>query len=674
MKQKLIRFLQSNFIIWAFWAVAVVIELTGVCVTSGRFLIRRPFMWLSLMSVFTAILFAVKRPKGRYWCAFSFMLVFFVIDLVFIVVYDMTGSTFDFAMLKLRGDAMAIIESIPINFVYVSVSGICISLYLLLARYFLKKVPAPQRILPRGIIAGVLAAILFLHGGVAYMENRNVNPADLSYKLYSGSDGTYYDRGILGNFIDELYKGAFFSKVPLGDETELENYIYASRSDVTGSGYSDYHGIAKGHNVITILGESFEWFSFMADLADAGLDDAYPGGFQTDESTLRALYPNLYKLYDTSTVCLNHHAREKTDISENQSILGNYPTDCYINYDYPENTIPYSLPNILKALYDVDSYSFHNGEYTFYNRNVHHESALGFAKYTASEQMVASEQFKNYFAENAERNLDSEMMEACKEQMFPADRRFNTYITTITMHGQYEQRKNLDEHYAKLFAYGIAQKYADKSGSLENAVPFIHYAAAALELDKAIGVMMQYLENTRNAQGERLADKTIIVLFGDHNAYYQSLTNDVKNIFLEDGTRNYTDLFRVPLMVHVGGTDLRDRITKFTTTTDIIPTILDLLGIRYFDNLTYGRSIFIDEESILYSRAYDVFVTDKMFFTSLKNVRYRSADADDAYIAKITQSALTLLDKTSHVNRIFYYDFLSGQRAETYYAKLREIN
>ena len=49
MKEKFVRFLKSNFIIWAFLAIMLIIELTGVCVTSGKFFIRRPFMFLSLI-------------------------------------------------------------------------------------------------------------------------------------------------------------------------------------------------------------------------------------------------------------------------------------------------------------------------------------------------------------------------------------------------------------------------------------------------------------------------------------------------------------------------------------------------------------------------------------------------------------------------------------------------
>lgn len=692
MKEKLLYFIKSNFIIWGFWAVMLIIELTGVCVTSGKFYIRNPLMFLSLMAIFTAVLFSIKSHRGRYWCSFALMLALFLIDLLFIIVYELSGATFDFSMLKLRGDAMTIVESIPVNFAYAAATGLSISAFMVLSNYYMKKAPKPKRIMPYGVIAGLMALVLVFHGSMAYVENRNYNPADLSNRLYSSDSGSYSDRGIVGNFVDELYKGAFFSKVPLGDAQELEDYIYKTTNTP-----SPMFGKAEGYNLITVLGESFEWFSFMANLTDAGQTDSYPNGFRlsfpdkTDaeiEVILRKLYPNLYRLYDTSVVGLNHHSREKTDISENHSIIGNYPTDCLLNYDYPENTIPYSVPNVLNSLYGVESYSFHDGEYTFYNRSKHHENALGFKKYKASEQMAEEKPdvFTDYGWSNNEHNLDSQMIDACHEEMFPADRRFNTYITTISMHGQHDFRSNFEPYYRQLIDAGIAQYYynddydpeedPDPIDALKNNNPFIHYAAAALEFDKAIGRIFHWLETTINpATNEPLIENTLLVVFGDHNAYYQSLGDNVKQLYLGDhNDRNYTDLYRVPLMIHVGNQTEQIKIEKFTCTTDIVPTIFDLLGINFYNNINFGSTIFGDEESIIYSRAYNKFITDKLFFSSINNIKYKSPDADEEYIKTVEEKAKVLLDKTSHVNRIFYYDFLSGDRAETYYARLKELN
>ena len=49
------------------------------------------------------------------------------------------------------------------------------------------------------------------------------------------------------------------------------------------------------------------------------------------------------------------------------------------------------------------------------------------------------------------------MIQVCADKMFPTDQRFYTHITTITMHGQYSHRKNLENlgYYDELKAYGL---------------------------------------------------------------------------------------------------------------------------------------------------------------------------------------------------------------------------
>lgn len=91
------------------------------------------------------------------------------------------------------------------------------------------------------------------------------------------------------------------------------------------------------------------------------------------------------------------------------------------------------------------------------------------------------------YLSKGERNLDSEMIETCKDVMFPTDKRFYTYITTITMHGIYYERDNLKEHMEKLRSV-----YTPK-GTGEEAI-LMNYVSTVMEFDKALGVMMKDLE------------------------------------------------------------------------------------------------------------------------------------------------------------------------------------
>lgn len=659
MKERIIQWIRTNYIPFLFAACAVLIELTAVAVTGGKFYIRSPWMQLSVLFVLTAAQFFIYSNKARHIYSYVVLSVILVTDLLFIILYELTGTIFDFSMLKLRNDAMGIIESVPINFVYGCVSGCILGAFIVFGGYGIGKVDEPKK--GRGAITVVsvtLAVALLCHATCAFfaIKNDDSDPY-LTSMLYGKNEGSYADRGVTGNLFTEVYRG-LFSRVETGDADEISDFIYA---EVVGDEI-DKFGAASNYNVVTVLGETFEWFSFVKD----GL--RFPNGHKADESLLRELYPNLYALYDSSVVMTNYHSREKTDISENMTMIGNYPLEYYLNYDYESNNIAYSMPNLMRSLYGVESISFHNGTNTFYNRNKYLVDAVGFQKFVSSEQM-AGDKMTNWI-EKGDKNLDSEMIAACADEMFPTDRRFNTYITTITMHGKFMHRKNLEKYYAVLDEKGILPLQEETTQAAENANAFRYYAAATMEFDAAIGMIVSELEE------RGLTDNTLLLVFGDHNAYYQSLSNYVKNIYPNaDKSAKIPDLYRVPFMVKIGRGESETKIIdKFTCTADVYPTILSLLGVRYYGNLTYGHSVFDEKESILYSRAYDVFMTDKTYFTSFNNIKWQVDGLDESYYADIERRALELLKKTSYVNRIYAADYFTGDRLTEFNTKMKAIN
>lgn len=667
--RSLLLFAKTNYLMVAYIFAAVLIELTGIAVTAGKFYMTEPWLYLTFIAFLCLISQFLPGHKSRYALFLTALFANFILDLIFIVVYDSTGGTvFDFAMFTLRQDAMMIVETLPFSFTFVFVSALIIAVYGTLGFMFRKRMPKPNSTLSANIATAALTALVMTGNGLlSYFGNFKYDSNDLRYMLYQTETGTYSNKGIVGNFYNELVRGLWFHEIDVGDRDELHDFIYSERTDNT---YMT--GKAAGFNVVTVLCESFEWFTFLYDA------ERYPNGYARSSATgsdnvqqiinnLHELYPNLYRFYESSSTVVfnNSHSLEKTDISENKSIIGNYPLYEYINKSYPKNTLPFSLPNVLKSLYGVESNSFHDGYKTFYDRNIHHVNALGFNSYTAAEDM----DFDDDDTGLGERNLDSLMFESCKKEMFPTGRRFNTFITTITQHGQYAYRENLKPYYDKMDSLGVLPYVEDD----DDANALRYYCAAGMDLDKAIGIMLDYLDETG------LADRTLITLFGDHNTYYQGVSNYVKNIYSADSV-NYTELYRVPVMMKVGNENLGNPfINKFTCVVDIYPTILDLLGITVFSNLTYGVSAFNKEQtSILYSRAYQKFLTDKIYFNSLSNIIYKSSDADEAYLKYIEETATVLLDKISHINRIYADDYFKGEctdiryktNADEYYARL----
>ena len=737
------KFFKSNSLIWIYLGFALLIELVAVFVTSGKFYIRSPLIFIFIQLIITTILLSISSNKVRHVATYLILIAFMIVDLVFIVIFEMTETIFDYGMFNLRNDGMAILESVPINFTFFAISMLVISLYIVFGGRYVRHADNPMSIKLWAIPSIVL--IISGLGTTLYLNNKDFE-ADVTDKLYRTSEASYAEYGIIGNFLNEFIKGTFFTNIKLGDEQQLQDFIY-NEDDIYYSNFSSNND----YNIITILVESLEWHGFMQDfqLFANGYNINYEAyGYDSAEEVLRQLYPNLYSFYDNSIVMNNFYSREKTDIAENLSLLGSYPTNAYINYDFPYNTSSTSMPLVLKSLDDdiVCNY-FHNGGSSFYNRSKYMK-AIGFDTCNTTTQM------KHYgmvdYSAKGERNLDADMIEVCADKMFPIDKRFYTYITTITMHGQYTYRDNLARrgYYDDMAKFGIKTMRGDSFEAF-NHNNFYYYCACVMEFDRALGEIMDQLSTRENCDGTKLIDNTIICLFGDHNTYYSSLSNFVKGI---DKTNhdNYTNLFRVPCMIkspnmdtiknHIntnlvnelalkikaeydansGEMDLEvaqrladeqirnryiiegDRIVikKFMCTADIVPTLFDLAGINVYGNLYFGHSAFELETSVLYSRAYDMFITDNVYFVSLNNIKYIRKDnpannndpalkyADIKYydseehINNVEIEAKKLLDKLSICNRIFYNNYFARKNindntkinAEIFAEKLKEIN
>ena len=270
-------------------------------------------------------------------------------------------------------------------------------------------------------------------------------------------------------------------------------------------------------------------------------------------------------------------------------------------------------------------------------------------------------------------------METCKDEMFPTDKRFYTYITTITMHGTYFARENLAterEIVSEVLGDRLPKPEEDAFADV-----LFHYMVTAKELDDAIGVMMADLEQ------KNLLDDTVILMFGDHNAYYNQLSNYVKDIIDYDTDRKFTDLYNVPLMIYDKNLG-HQLVDKFCCTADIVPTLFDLLGVKYYENFYYGNSLFSEKESVLYSRAYGIFLREGIVGSSATNVVYwylgkklKNGELDtqgavtEADIRSFSQEAAELVNKIKYCDYIFETDYFSDENNfDLYTGKMINLN
>lgn len=638
-------FVKNNIIILAWFPLAFLFEMYGVTFTDSSPILTTPYFLILLLSVLALIQYITNSKLAQLIITSILLVAQVFIITSFIYLYDSNGTYFEWSMVNQRNDGFGTIESLELRLEFLIPALIIAAAFIIGFAFYVAK-HKKAKTLHNNVMSPlkkVVSVLLFIFSftliGYPIMMGTRTN-TDFIQLLYGDNNNPYQEQGITGTIIYEAIKGPTVSILSANsyNEDNVDSFVYSDLTDT-----SDYFGVSEGNNLVLVLVESFEW---------------YPLTMYSPEVTAQ-IYPNLYNFMNESIVASNFHAREKTDISEALSVISNYPTGEFINYGFERNAYPFSLPNMFKSYYNqtntaVKVNSFHNNKATFYNRTILHNS-FGFDNFYGIADMERYGVTNYWDTMTRERNLDSEAMEVMKDVMFPTDKPFFTFSLSFTMHGFYNERANLKEQgYYDLFdLHGVFPK-----------TPVLHdnylrtYAAALKDFDVSLGIMMNDLEQ------KNILDKTTVVLYSDHNTYYSNLSNYAKGI----KDKFHSELYRVPLMIYdeklasaIDANGGSREITKFTTTSDILPTLLDILGIRGWKNLYFGSSILLDNiESIIYSRAYGIFVTDKFVGFSLNNRKYAVEDFDELYKADFEERAKAHLSKLEFINKIYYTDYFAN--------------
>jgi choline-sulfatase len=105
-----------------------------------------------------------------------------------------------------------------------------------------------------------------------------------------------------------------------------------------------------------------------------------------------------------------------------------------------------------------------------------------------------------------------------------------------------------------------------------------HYDGGILYMDSQIWRFVQFLKD------EKLWDNSIVIVVGDHGEHLGE-----HNFYYQHVASIYEPSLKVPLFIHAPGLKGK-RITTLTQTVDIMPTVLDILGIP-IDTSVDGKSL-----------------------------------------------------------------------------------
>lgn len=636
--KKVVNWVKGDLIVFVYGIISLVLELGSLIFFDFSPHIEHPvypgLLWLT--SLF--ILFLFKRK----WLKAVFSILFLTVQTVIIMgcnyLYLSNGTAFEKSMINQRNDAYGTIEKIYFTpgLIYLLVS-VLLAYILFLTIYLVssRKNGTLKLIFKKNQrISYLLLSVISISFILLIPFNEGNASIDYKNTLYK-SDNSYQNLGITANLIYELLQKPNSYKVAAAELNQLDESIYSKRADT-----SIYNGISTGNNLVMILAESFEFYPL----------EIYPNEIS------KKIYPNLNRLLADGVTFDHFYAREKTDNSEALSLVGSNPTGKYVHNDFQNNTYPYALPNLFRQQAiaegdgDVAIRSFHQNRGSFYNRSTAHKN-FGFDELVDIYKMKEFGVVDTWHSSQRERNLDSLTMAAMKDEMFPKDQRFFSYWITFSTHGFYKSRETLEDYYKKFDQLGVFPEGDEYQNYLRT------YAAAVADLDKAVGIMFEDLEE------KGILDKTTILLFSDHNSYYNKLSNYAKGI----ESKYNPELYRIPMVIYdqkltnkMAADGESKTVSKFTTTADIIPTLLDLFGIPGWDNLYLGSTAFNkDKESIIYSRAYNIFLNETYMGYSLNNLKFEAPDATDETKADFETRALRHLNKLAITDEIFYSDYFS---------------
>lgn len=447
---------------------------------------------------------------------------------------------------------------------------------------------------------------------------KNQQIHDLAFQKF-GSCGFY-----IKNLANLIFPNSGVSKEEVNKTIDAYKNSAVDK-DVSASLYGD--------NLIVIMLESFEWFAI----------DPYntPNLWAMKTGTASA---NISK---QAVVFSNYQSNNKTNISENICMLGYMPNEATFVVDSPNvYATKYSLPNLLKAEGYTTSY-FHNWKINFYNRDVINKN-IGFDNIYSLKDFEHEDKSTKFNFYNREADFVDQFM----DKIAPTTGKFMSFYTTVSSHGTYtisnprfeEHFKTYDSNLELMKTWLKEQGYIYPTNE-EVQSHLKEYKSAAMDTDVMIGKLFAHLNETG------LIQNTTVVVYSDHNAYYQNLTKKIKGT--EKDGYSSQKAYNVPLMIY-SQKITSQTIDSFCSTYDIYPTLCGMFGLPYNVVNALGKDMF-DENDIantIYSSTLTGFSNSKCHSKNMQYITKYSGSTDED-VKNFKTNVCTFLEKQRILNIIY---------------------
>lgn len=580
-----------------FIIMAVVVEMISFALL-GLGALPEYYMYDFAVILFVAaIIYVIPNTKVQF--AISIVLLFLqcLICYVNYSLVTLYGDVLSIEMIRLFSDAMKAMDS---GFTFIKIASLLVIIYIVevaigIGVYYLQK----NTILAFKRNFSVIIAGFFIFmsgvGGLMFYQQRNKVYAESLEVDSTVSDQFLYENnfmkllsldkfGTFGFYLNDLVNSMTSHK----EEEYLDAVNYFENQDIYSGDNNGLFGGDKGNNVLVIMMESQSWFNF-------GTQELTPNIYNIMHGFDASYYldSNISDQYTDTAAFVSDHffSKTKTNIAEGIGILGNYPATSSIssvvnakNADY----FDFSMPNIMNNLGYTSSY-FHTNTKGFYNRDdLYPYIGFGDNLYFKDNQEVFADEDFGWGNWLSEERFVTEMI----DNMIDADSPFYSFYLNVGTHGPYYDTENYDDQVMYKEFVLNSQWYADFRAKYQDSIDeetynyIVNQTACVVGLDHAIGVIIKDLLQ------KGIYDETTIVLYGDHYAYYNNVANAVAQL----PSTNYYDigLNTVPLVIKSKTLQQNEIYSsdRFTSAYDIVPTLLDLLGIEFNCGVYVGNSLF----------------------------------------------------------------------------------
>ncbi|MDD4187589.1 MAG: YfhO family protein [Bacilli bacterium] len=495
-------------------------------------------IWIILILSLTKT-FKNKLGKTIYLIFYIFYLIIFLVQAIY---FSYFNTFFDFSVTHLAGEGAAYLDSVLLNIKYWVVIVSIISVYLTIKG--LKIITHSDKFKLKIFIILVLTfclahlALPYLLGGtkssVEWDDWRNQRSI---YTSFNDNNKSMMVAGIFEYTVRDFYIQYLRNNEKISNEEE--NILTDNFSNSELNTPNNYTGIFKDKNLILIQLESIDEFLIT-----------------------KKIMPTTYELMKSSINFTNHFSftsgggstfNSEFMVNTGYSTAYNYNQNAY---SFSRNNYDFSLPNLLKKEgYISNAFHMNSGEY--YSRGTNYKS-FGYNNYYGLKNT-------NDYKDNTNYWLDRELIlnKSFNKLLFKEDL-FMNFIITYSAHMPYKSSK------------GTCSLLTDKEGLTE----FECLKIQAKETDDFIKLLLEDL-----AKKDKL-DKTVIAFFSDHYLYTLEDYSILDKYKITDNQL----INKTPFFIWSGG-DYKKNIKKINSQLDILPTILNLMGIKYYPNYYLGRDI-----------------------------------------------------------------------------------